>query len=123
MGWTGIEMDGKITKKAIRETLKSELSSLDIVDVELVKNPNYIRGTDDEKYQLYAAVRDKDAKVYALIVMITWSGNELLFKIMDENMGPYAYACPKRILDKLSETGNEYAQLWRAECWKTAQNI
>ena len=53
MGWTGIEMDGKITKKAIRETLKSELSSLDIVDVELVKNPNYIRGTDDEKYQLY----------------------------------------------------------------------
>ena len=51
-------MDGKITKKAIRETLKSELSSLDIVDVELVKNPNYIRGTADEKYQLYAAVRD-----------------------------------------------------------------
>ncbi len=123
MGWTGIEMDRKITKKVIRETLKSELSSLDIVDQELVKNPLYIRGTDDEKYQLYAAVRGKDGKVYALIVLITWRGNELLYKEMDEGMGPCAYACPKKILDKLSETSNDYALLWRAECWKAAQKI
>ena len=38
------------------------------------------------------------------------------YKDMDESMGPCYYNCPKRILDLLTPTDNEYANRWRDEC-------
>lgn len=38
------------------------------------------------------------------------------YKDMSENSGPYAWACPARILDLLTETDNQYANGWRTKC-------
>lgn len=38
------------------------------------------------------------------------------YKDMGETMGPYAWRCPVRLLDLLTETENEYANGWRAKC-------
>lgn len=38
------------------------------------------------------------------------------YKDMDETCGPYAYDCPKSILDVLSDTDNECALEWRRKC-------
>ena len=35
---------------------------------------------------------------------------------MYENMGPYRYGCPARILNLLTATDNENALKWRASC-------
>jgi len=40
------------------------------------------------------------------------------YKDMDENMGPYFYNCPKRILELLTPTTSKYAKEWRRRCWR-----
>ena len=42
---------------------------------------------------------------------------EFYYKDMDESSGPYAYDCPKSILDLLSPTTNEFALNWRRKCY------
>ena len=43
------------------------------------------------------------------------------YKAMDESYGPCYYDCPKRILDLLTPTDNEYANNWRAKCKETIE--
>lgn len=38
------------------------------------------------------------------------------YKVMDETMLPYYYDCPESILNLLTETTNENANVWRASC-------
>lgn len=53
--------------------------------------------------------------VFALVLAITWHNEyeNMCFKEMDEEMGPYYYKCPKRILKLLSPTDNKEALKWR----------
>jgi len=39
------------------------------------------------------------------------------YKDMDETVEPYYYDCPKSILDLLTPTDNESANIWRQKCW------
>ncbi|NHM25946.1 hypothetical protein G7K71_02755 [Desulfofundulus sp. TPOSR] len=40
------------------------------------------------------------------------------YKDMTENMHPYYYDCPERILKLLTPTDNESALRWREKCWE-----
>lgn len=41
--------------------------------------------------------------------------NEFCYKFMEDNMQPYFYDCPERLLKQANST-NEYAQKWYADC-------
>lgn len=65
----------------------------------------------------YAAVRDlRDGSVFAIVALTSIEWGEFGIKEMDEDMGPCAYDCPARILDKLSPTDSEFANAWRERC-------
>lgn len=73
----------------------------------------------------YAAIEETERetgerKVYALIVLLRWTRGpddyNLLYKDMDESMGPLEAECPERILKLLTPTENIHAQDWRRRC-------
>lgn len=56
-------------------------------------------------------------KIFCAVVKITCNNsNEIGFKVIDEECGPYYCDCPKKILKILPPTLNEYANNWRKEC-------
>lgn len=61
--------------------------------------------------------------VVGVVCLTKWVPNDpqfnFGFKEMTEDMGPYCYNCPERILEQLTPTENEYALRWREQCWKT----
>lgn len=72
----------------------------------------------------YAAVRTTNSQTgydctWAAVCLTStkWDdGMNFGYKDMDETMYPYAYDCPKGILDLLSPTDNENALAWRKKC-------
>ena len=52
----------------------------------------------------------------ALVSVSTRDGGTLAYKDMSENMEPYYYHCPARILGKLTPTEHPSALAWRAGC-------
>lgn len=108
MGWTGCFIDCPKTKEErIREALRQEgYHAEDIVDMALV-------GT-----VLYMAVRLQNGIVYGTVLLTNYDRyrQEFYTKVIGEDMGPCEIDCPKRILDKLSPTDNEYAITWRDRC-------
>lgn len=77
-----------------------------------------VRGT------FYAAVKNHDTEqVWALVCLTQWSRGDFNFsyKDMDETMGPGVYDAPKKVLDALTPTDNEYAQTWRQKCLELAE--
>ncbi len=121
MGWNSFEpkQGGKLSKEDIYSILKNEFEPYEIVDHAIVENADYYPNTDDPRYIMYAAIRRKDSKdISALIVLVNLRGSTFIYKDMDENLGPYYYTCPIRILDKLTRTDSTYAQKWREECRK-----
>lgn len=61
------------------------------------------------------------AQVFAIICLTKSSkgardGCTFGYKDMTEHMGPYESDCPAFILDRLTETENDYATAWRARC-------
>jgi len=73
----------------------------------------------------YAAVKIKDGaeagNVFAYVALTKGSsGSSFGWKSMEEEMGPYSYDCPARILDLLSPTDNENALVWRNKCRERA---
>lgn len=63
-------------------------------------------------------------EVIALVCLVDYDNNSYYnvgYKDMDETMGPRYYNCPKRILEKLTPTQNEYAREWREACWQRHQ--
>ena len=77
--------------------------------------------------EFYAAVESvnlqtQEKQVFALVILVrmfnsTSSYNyNICWKEMDEDMGPYYYNCPKRILDLLTPTSNQNALEWRRKC-------
>ena len=59
-------------------------------------------------------------EVFALVVLTSWNKRDPAFnfgwKDISEDMGPYQCNCPKRILDLLTPTDNEWANEWRNKC-------
>ena len=70
----------------------------------------------------YAAVKDKDGKVWAAIFktcgQTKFDHTAWGYKDMDETMGPYEDKCPASILALLSPTGDKDALAWRERCRK-----
>ena len=74
----------------------------------------------------YAAVRTTNSetgydKIWGAVVLTSTKkddGFNFGYKDMSEDMGPCYYDCPKRILDLLSPTDNEYALNWRRKCYE-----
>lgn len=70
----------------------------------------------------YAAVKntspDSASYTFTLICLTSKgkSGKGFGYKDMDETVGPCEINCPKRILDLLTPTDNEYANKWRDAC-------
>ena len=68
----------------------------------------------------YAAVRNKDGKVWAAIIQTCgrtkWDGTIWGYKNMDETMGPCEDKCPASILALLSPTDNATANEWSERC-------
>lgn len=57
-------------------------------------------------------------EVYGAVILTEYDPkrNNFFTKGISETMGPSDSKCPKRILDKLSPTDNEYANEWRNRC-------
>ena len=68
----------------------------------------------------YAAVRNKDGKVWAAIFQTCgrtkWDGSLWGYKDMDETVGPWEDKCPASILALLSPTDSISANEWRERC-------
>lgn len=124
MGWTTTDDYERFSKGlfSIREYLDREFASnhpdyprLEIIDSSMTGKTEY-----------YAALRSTDRKtgtvvVFALIVMVkystkAWDGHTLGWKEMSENMMPYLFNCPERILKRLDPTTNVNATEWRQKC-------
>ena len=65
------------------------------------------------------AIEHVDGHVYGLVVISERRDGWLYIKYVDEDMGPNELA-PKRVLDKLTHTDNEYAIEWRKRSRKVA---
>lgn len=75
-----------------------------------VKRTKFETETESEKSIVFAVVcvTRVDTKEYL----------NFSYKDMDETCGPYQHDCPKSILDLLTPTDNEYANEWRAACYR-----
>ena len=119
MGWTEI-----FTNKPFSDVIKDDaLRSYEIIDLEEVKE----RPRDGEKEfsVFYGAMRVPDIRdVVGIVVLIKayedQGKREVMWKEMDESVGPNYYGCPKRILDKLTPIDKlyyaGYAKEWREKC-------
>jgi len=67
---------------------------------------------------IYAAYQLPSSQVIGMVIGYKYypKDREVVHKEMTENEHPYFYECPNNILDMLSETDNENALEWRANC-------
>ena len=76
---------------------------------------------------VYAAVQITTAtskKVYAAVILTKTDMKSFYnfgYKDMDETMCPCEHKCPVSILDLLTPTDNENANIWRSACYKNAE--
>lgn len=114
MGTYGIH---KPYRQTFRETLEKEFNREHhkIIDCSIVKR---------KVAYLACKVTPKNGSnpyVYALVCKLEFLPNtnehyNFWYKPMEEEMGPYYFDCPKRILAQLSPTDNKVANEWRAIC-------
>lgn len=85
------------------------------VPCEIVAAAVYLR-------KAYLAIRDnRCGTVSAVVVLIDRRAGEIGYKVVDEEMGPFYYQAPERILTALTPTDNTTAAGWRAACWKEVE--
>ena len=107
MGWTGIYRRNIKSIADRRSVLLEELNQEDrVLDISNKGNTFYI------------AYKQNDNSVCALVVLTEKNKDEFLYKVMGESCMPYKFDCPKRILNLLTPTDNEYSNQWRKECLK-----
>ena len=115
MGWTFYEKPLNVKADLDRSlTWESETGKRRVLDSAIVNRTEY-----------YAAVEyvtpEGERHVWAAVFLLKFhpkarDGYTFGYKDMDETCGPYAWRCPVRILDLLTETDNEYANSWRLKC-------
>lgn len=115
MGWTFLEKPADV---------RGYLDSLYTWEANGVHN-TVIDSAIVNRSQYFCAVEtvktDGTRHVWAGVAMLKFTprardGLTFGYKDLAESAGPYAWACPARILDKLTETDSEYARNWRAKC-------
>lgn len=114
MGWTFYHLDypNKIEEVRNLYTWQEDDRGAEVLDV--AANGNIV----------YAAVHywnhaTNEDEIHAAVVKTATVSRDYFnfgYKDMSESMNPYYYDCPKRILDLLTPTTNEYALEWRRKC-------
>lgn len=62
----------------------------------------------------YAAAKKPDGTVIGVVVLQNGSGDNYVYKAMDESMGPNEVGMSRKVLEALTPTDNQYANEWRA---------
>lgn len=136
MGWTSYRAthykNGKIDRKAecdayfleglnrgFYEVLKSSMvGSTYYAAVKPLKKSG---GKDENGNYFYVDIPKEEQYVFAVIFLTSTDMKHYFnfsYKDMDESCGPCHNDCPKRILDLLTPTESEWANEWRAACYK-----
>ena len=115
MGWTFKEKPLNVREDLDRSlTWANESGARRVLDSAIVNRTEY-----------YAAVEwvrpDGTREVWCAVFLLKFhprarDGLTFGYKDMSEEMGPYAWRCPVRILDALTPTENAHANGWRAKC-------
>lgn len=131
MGWTGIyhfEIDnrGNVDRKATLDREFNKWSGKKQSGVEFTTEniKSAMRGNT-----YYSAMRtaysDGSIEIWALIIITSVNNSrgykEFMYKEMSEDMIPGYYDCPVSILNLLTETDNENANIWRENCRKNRE--
>ena len=104
MGWTGTPMwRNPKGKERVRLAIEQEVDAERVIDSALVGNTVYL-----------AMTRGND--VFGAVITTSFCHHEFITKAMSEDMLPYCYDCPKRLLDKLTPTDDPESLKWRKEC-------
>lgn len=72
----------------------------------------------------YVPIPEDKQYVFGAVILTKVNHNDYFnfsYKTMDETCLPYYFDCPMSILNLLSPTDNEYANNWRNECLKKAE--
>lgn len=70
---------------------------------------------------LYGALRCPAGDVVGIVILQRWAPKaywNYCTKSMSEEMGPFYYDCPERILALLTPSESKEANEWRAKCWE-----
>ena len=115
MGWTSSH---RSSAQSVKDYLIAEINqagkttSFKVLDIAIVK-----RNT------AYLAVEKTDrdsgkSDVFAMVILIRYGRDHfnITTKEMSEDMGPFYYDCPARILDMLTPTNNTESRMWREKC-------
>ena len=92
-----------------------------VLDSALVKMKTFYAAV--ERVELATGER----RVWAAVILVDygpWKHDPYNFgwKDMDESCGPCESECPERILKLLTSTESQYANEWRARCWKRIED-
>jgi hypothetical protein len=121
MGWTFRHKGPNVTAKeeVIRElTCENEHGSWKVLACEIKGHAAYCASEIIKKDEQGKLLMDTRIVIGTVVAIEYARKDHYNFgtKVMDEDMGPYFYDCPARILNLLTPTKSEYAQKWREEC-------
>lgn len=136
MGWTSYHAThykkGKIDRKAecdayfleglnsgYFEVLKS--SMVGSTYYAAVKPLKKYGGKDENGNTIAIDIPQEEQRVFAVVFLTSTNMRDYYnfsYKDMDESCGPCQCDCPKGILDLLTPTENEYANVWRKACYE-----
>lgn len=112
MGWDVVQLGKNITtKKFIEYDVKRSYEGIySLVKVVEGKNEN------GQKAFYVALKKEEDGSVLACVYLTKRKNGQLAMKVIGESAGPCYYEAPKKFIDLLSPTDNEFANAWREKC-------
>lgn len=129
MGWTSYHAthykNGKVDRKAECDAYFMEglnAGYYEVLKSAMVGSTYYAAVKPLKKYNKVKEIIDipkEEQYVFAAIFLTSTDIKDYYnfsYKDMDETVGPYNYDCPKGILDLLTPTESEWANLWREAC-------
>ena len=113
MGWTGTHKPKEVS---VKEFFKEEFGGENgqVIDVAVNLKEAYI-----------AYENLTTGEVIGIVCLIRYYPKDyfnLMYKDMTENMGPFYYGCPEKILNLLTEPKSEEAKEWRRKCREKLEN-
>ena len=81
-------------------------------------------GKTEDGQDIYTTLEENERETFGVVFLTSVDMKDYYnfsYKDMDETCGPYQCECPKRILDLLSPTANEYALDWRSRCYENIE--
>jgi len=121
MGWTFLD---KVPGQSIREFFAEEMNG-EYPDGSVGRVLDCAVVNMREAYIAYERVwPDGRREVRAIVCLLSFRPRDEFnfgYKDMGEEMHPYYYNCPERILRLLTPTGNESALRWRQKCWENVR--